>query len=75
MGAVEVYRSGGSVGEFGEDLDNLYPGGPFDLLGLADGPRPDYAELKVKKIKNGQLGMDFMLSYYVQGSVTKAGPV
>lgn len=85
MAAVESYRRTGTgpsgyspgVGKFEssifDGLDSLYPGGPFDPLGLSDDPEV-FAELKVKEIKNGRLALVAVLAFALQSYVTGEGP-
>uniref|UniRef100_A0A0F7GZR5 Chlorophyll a-b binding protein, chloroplastic n=1 Tax=Geranium maderense TaxID=28964 RepID=A0A0F7GZR5_9ROSI len=58
-----------------EGLEPGYPGGPIlNPLGLAKDIKNAH-DWKLKEIKNGRLAMIAMLGFFVQASVTHAGPI
>lgn len=58
-----------------EGLEPGYPGGPLlNPLGLAKDIK-SANDWKLKEIKNGRLAMVAMLGFFVQASVTHAGPI
>lgn len=85
MGCVENYRRTGTgpsgyspgIGQFDSSvfngLDPIYPGGPFDPLGLSQ-DSDVFAELKVKEIKNGRLALVSCLAFSIQAVVSGEGP-
>ena len=71
QGAADAYRAN-QAGRASEGL-KLWPGGPFDPLGLDEDP-DSLTELKAKETKNGRLSIMSMLAYAVQVIVPGEGP-
>eukprot|EP00892_Ulva_mutabilis_P008083 jgi/Ulvmu1/5647/UM231_0010.1 len=54
--------------------DTLYPGGPFDPLGLADTDADTLKLLKVNEVRNGRLAKTAFLGMVWQAYITRKGP-
>jgi len=66
MAGAEVYRGAAAKEQ------RIYPGGPFDPVGLAKG---DTEELKLKEIKNGRLAMVAFIGFIGQHAATGEAPL
>lgn len=68
VGGAEIYRNA----ELDPEL-RVYPGGPFDPLGLASGDEEKAFKLKTAEIKHGRLAMVAFLGFSVQAAATGQG--
>lgn len=55
-------------------VENGYPGGPFDFMGLSKDPVA-YADYKAKELRNGRLAMVAFLGFAAQYEATGKGPI
>ena len=74
LGQAEAFRLAGEAPGIAGGRDAIYPGGPFDPLGLGDDPE-NLAELKVKELKNGRIAMVACAGFFVQGITTGESPM